>query len=504
MKLLKFRVTNFRSVDDSGWVDVDDVTALIGTNESGKTNVLLPLWKLNPAKEGAIDLTSDYPRKHYNTFRTLSPQPVFVEAVFDGGTELSKQLATLTGMPAEQMSQIHVSRRFDGTHVVDFPDAKPPRAVAKERVTTMLSQAEAELSGAAPLSTEAELKIQMLSTLTSAKEKLMQLPEIGTPQLDELARMLATIKTDPPAETSSLVPRFQRLTKDVAALKKELTHAHPREKKEAVDLVVKKLPKFVYYANYGNLDSEIYLPHVIANLKRTDMGAKDQAKARTLRVLFEFVKLQPQEILDLGQEPSQSLNPDQAQQVAEKKRQRTILLQSASADLTTKFRDWWKQGKYRFRFQADGSHFRIWVSDDKRPEEIELEGRSTGLRWFLSFYLVFLVERSEAHADAILLLDEPGLSLHPLAQRDLSEFFDGLAETNQLLYTSHSPFLIDADRLDRARKVYVDETGTSRVTPDLSVGDGDAEKRGAGYAVHAALWINCCREHLRGLYTNCR
>lgn len=498
MKLLKFRVTNFRSVDDSGWVDVDDVTALIGTNESGKTNILLPLWKLNPAKEGAIDLTSDYPRKHYNTFRTLSPQPFFIEALFDVGADMAQELSKLTGMPTEQLNQALVSRRFDGSHVVDFPNAKPPRAIDKSRITTVLSQAETELTNAGPLATEAELKTQILSAVSAAKERATQHREITTQQLDEITRTLATIKTDAPADTSTLVPRFQRLSKDVAALKKELTHAHPREKKEAVDLVVKKLPKFVYYANYGNLDSEIYLPHVIANLKRTDMGAKDQAKARTLRVLFEFVKLQPQEILELGQEPNQALTPEQVQQVAQKKRQREILLQSASADLTSKFRDWWKQGKYRFRFQADGNHFRIWVSDDKRPEEIELEGRSTGLQWFLSFYLVFLVEKAEAHADAILLLDEPGLSLHPLAQRDLSEFFDGLAKTNQLLYTSHSPFLIDSDRLDRARKVYVDETGTSRVTPDLSMSDGDAEKRGAGYAVHAALGLTVAESILVG------
>ena len=58
-RLLRFRVKNFRSVDDSGWVEVDNVAALIGTNESGKTNILLPLWKLNPAKEGAIHPTSD-------------------------------------------------------------------------------------------------------------------------------------------------------------------------------------------------------------------------------------------------------------------------------------------------------------------------------------------------------------------------------------------------------------------------------------------------------------
>lgn len=63
--------------------------------------------------------------------------------------------------------------------------------------------------------------------------------------------------------------------------------------------------------------------------------------------------------------------------------------------------------------------------------------------------LVFLVESRGDHEDAILLLDEPGLSLHPLAQRDLSAFFDGLTKTNQILYTTHSPFLVDPDRLDR-------------------------------------------------------
>ncbi len=43
MRLLSFRVTDFRSVEDSGWIEADSVTALIGTNESGKTNLLVPL-----------------------------------------------------------------------------------------------------------------------------------------------------------------------------------------------------------------------------------------------------------------------------------------------------------------------------------------------------------------------------------------------------------------------------------------------------------------------------
>ena len=235
---------------------------------------------------------------------------------------------------------------------------------------------------------------------------------------------------------------------------------------------------------------------MVDNLERGDLGEKEAAKARTLRVLFSFVRLKPSEILELGKDETRIGNParrptdTEIAAIAENKRERSILLQSAGATLTTRFKEWWRQGDYRFRFEADGNHFRIWVADDRRPAEVELEGRSTGLQWFLSFYLVFLVESGGEgeHENAILLLDEPGLSLHPLAQYDLSKFFDNLATTNQMIYTTHSPFLVHADRLDRARKVYVDEAGTTKATSDLRKG---AELQpGAAYAVHSALGLS--------------
>jgi len=503
-KLRRFRVTNFRSVDDSGWVEVDDVGALIGTNESGKTNILLPLWKLNPAKEGAIHPTSDYPRKHYTTFRHETPKPIFIEAVFDFGPNLAQHLANVTGMPPEQVRHVGVKRRLEGELVVEFPDAAPARAVDKDRVAQMFSSAEMDLTVINALKTEEGLKDLAITAIATAKNKVTEFDEVGTKQIDELLSGLATVKTENAPKTSSIVPRYQRLSDELAGLKQEISRKHPNEVEAAVNVVLEKLPKFVYYSNYGNLDSEIYLPHVIENMARKGLGAKEQAKARTLKVLFEFVKLQPKEILELGRDfkdpaqPNRQPNEDEIAAIAEKKKQRSILLQSASALLTSQFRSWWKQGEYRFRFEADGDHFRIWVSDDKRPEEIELEGRSTGLQWFLSFYLVFLVESADAHEGAILLLDEPGISLHPLAQRDLSAFFDSLAQTNQLIYTSHSPFLVDADRLDRARKVYVDNNGTSKVTADLRASDGDITQRGAGYAVHAAVGLTVAESLLLG------
>lgn len=102
-------------------------------------------------------------------------------------------------------------------------------------------------------------------------------------------------------------------------------------------------------------------------------------------------------------------------------------------------------------------------------------------------YLVFLVESGGAHNGAILLLDEPGLSQHPLAQRDLFKFFEGLSATNQIFYTTHSPFLVDADMLDQVRKVYVAEDGSTKASSDLRHRNADPCGSGAASAIHSAL-----------------
>ena len=83
MKLKKFKVTNFRSVTDSGWIDASDVTALIGENEAGKTNLLLPLWKFNPSGNGEISLLDDMPRSRYAEMRKNPGEHDFIECVFE-------------------------------------------------------------------------------------------------------------------------------------------------------------------------------------------------------------------------------------------------------------------------------------------------------------------------------------------------------------------------------------------------------------------------------------
>jgi predicted ATP-dependent endonuclease of OLD family len=86
---------------------------------------------------------------------------------------------------------------------------------------------------------------------------------------------------------------------------------------------------------------------------------------------------------------------------------------------------------------------------------IPFEERSHGFQWFFSFYLVFLVESKKAHKAAVLLLDEPGLHLHPTLQTKLIQLFERISETNQLIYSTHLPFLVDGNHLDRVRTVYL-------------------------------------------------
>ncbi len=501
MRLIRFKVTNYRSVVDSGWVDAERVTALIGVNELGKTNLLLPLWKLNPAREGEINPTSDYPKGNYAAVRNNPGAYAFITAAFDC-SEDAPRLSALSKIDRKHLGVVEISRFYDGHYEIGFPDYLQRARIPAQEIRSALEKARSEISAIWPLMKEVAVKAEILSALDRALET--EARQFVLADLEALIEPLSAALPPAPAPASLIVPRFAQLLDSLKAKADELTASRPEEIPEIFNLLIEKLPRFVYYSNYGNLDSEIYLPHVVQNLRRDDLGAREAAKARTLRVLFNFVALQPEEILELGRDfrDQQGFEPTEADiaAVAAKKRDRTILLNAAGSNLTRSFRDWWRQGNYTFEFQADGDHFRIWVSDSRRPEKVELEDRSSGLQWFVSFYLIFLVESSRDHRNAILLLDEPGLSLHPLAQRDLSAFFDSLSQTSQIVFTTHSPFLVDADALDRVRKVYAGEDGSTKASADLRGGGGDASKNGAAYAIHSALNMSVAESILFGCH----
>lgn len=403
MELLKFKVTNFKTIEETDWITTNEITCLVGENESGKTNVLTALLKLNPAdNDTKIDLLSDYPRQKYTEERKIASTKKFIEAIF----------------------------RFDAPFEIACKNEIEDDSENKneeETITIEYVRIQRFYSG--------EYKIYGIK-----KEK----------EIDEQDKHIEVID----------------------------------DKEKILEII----PKFVYYASYANLNSELYLPNIINNLGRyNDLPEKEKNKAKTLKVLFDYVKLSPDEILNLGKESINSKTVTDIENETNNKRKREIMLSSASARFTRDFKEWWKQGNYIFKFSADGNYFRIWVSDDVRPEEIELENRSSGLQWFFSFFLVFITEDGGNNYNSIILLDEPGHTLHPMAQRDLSNFFNSLAKNNQLLYTTHSPFLVDSMNIINTKVVYSDDRGITNVSDNLMIKKKAAQK--SIYPVNSAIGI---------------
>lgn len=429
MILTRYKVQNFKSVKDSGWITCSDVTTLVGVNEAGKSNLLLALWKLNPVSGGKIDILHDAPVSRLTTIRNETETTSFITAEFEVSDDDMSAIIDEYGTELTAIDSVEVTRYFDGHYTVSYPN--------------------------------------------------------GTPQL-----VVNDDEDDSDSENDDSDEEAQEAILDRTKL---------------AQIIVNQMPKFVYYSNYGNLSTRLYLPHVITWLKGGTVSGieKSDEQIRTMEVLFKFVNLQPEEIKDLGLDPKDMAakrngsnyrsnyqpTADEIQKAEKAKEERTILLQSAGSLLTKEFADWWKQGDYKFRFNADGDYFTVWVSDSKRPDEVRLDQRSTGLQWFISFFLTFLVESKYQHKNAILLLDEAGLTLHPKAQKDLSKFFNSLSQENQIIHTTHSPFIVDTNNIDRCKVVYVDADGYTVASENLRDSDDKLNEQSI-YAVHAALGLS--------------
>lgn len=259
-----------------------------------------------------------------------------------------------------------------------------------------------------------------------------------------LARHLAPDQLSVSIETVVLVSRYDGPDQVSQAVYRDF-EATDELGPAALEWLQGEMPTFIYFDEYGQLETRIHLPTYLSQ-----RGNAHDAKTRTQTALFEWSGIDPQEILDLGR----PRGGESDEQVARRHEERRALLDSASFSLTGDWTQWWPEKRHKLHFGADGEDLVLKVSDEHNEFPIPFEERSRGFQWFFSFYLVFLVESEQAHKDAILLLDEPGLHLHPSLQIKLIDLFERISGDNQLIYSTHMPFLIDGNHLERVRTVF--------------------------------------------------
>ncbi len=501
MDLVKFKVNKFRSVEDADWVNTDNWTCLVGVNEAGKTNLLLPLWKFNPVDQATkINLLLDYPRdKYFKTFANDGElkKEAFIEVLFKLNANEQENFKSLglkslilqnnkedsTSIPQNNSFVEQKNFATENTHTEDDLDLTLP-----EDDTIEQSDIFPTLNTDIDLSLEEENAVNSLfdNEEESVEEEIVVSAPLVADNKENLVQYLL-IKKD-------FNEKFYVFASNINA---DEIEEYSAEQNEALfNAIIEAMPKFVYYSEYGNLDSDIYLPKILEDLEKYDtLSEKEKLKARTLKVLFSHLGLDPKSILSLGQEITPTADNQQSfYEASSMKQERFAQIEAAATILSNEFKEWWSEGKYSFRFNADGHFFRILVSDNERTTPIELESRSKGLQWFFSFFLVFFIEGQNAHNNCILLLDEPGLHLHPNAQKDLLRFFNNLAEKNQFIYTTSLPYLLDQNHLDRIKAVYT-ENGITKISNDLN--NADKEKK-AVIPVTASLTIAISQALLAG------
>ena len=413
MELRSVRIQNYRSIEDSGVVPIEDVTCLVGKNESGKTAFLHALHLLNPLNpikgKTAFDDVMDFPSRRFSAYRKArddSPADV-VTAVFElTDDELATVEADL-GAGALSSREVTVVRGYDGRR-------RYRSEYETERVIKHLTAG-----------------LETASADRQAVDEATTMPGL-------LGALRAIEGPDPSA--AELIARLESW----------------REPSIGVYLVDNYLeawlPRFFYFSDYSTMRGRVSLPDLRA---KDSSGFADEADKTFLALL----RTANADLADFDVVDFEALTRE---------------LEGVANGITEDAFTYWRQNPgLRVTIQMSpgnpddppplnrGPVINLRIYNPRHSVTVPFDERSRGFVWFFSFYAYFSNLEQDPHRATILLLDEPGLSLHATAQGDVLAFIEHkLAPKHQVIYTTHSPFLIDPQRIDRVRTVQDGNGGT--------------------------------------------
>ncbi|MEU9158098.1 AAA family ATPase [Streptomyces sp. NPDC048417] len=433
MLVTTVEIESFRNITNKQTMAVDpQVTCLIGKNESGKTTILEALHRLNPANNADdFHLTTDYPRRNLARDRRTKDLDTFapVTAVFDLEDADFDAIEEVVGVRPPAGAYVKASRLYDGS--------------LRAEVYCALEDVLADVFEEAGVDDEDDQKaiaadhttIEAVSAAAKARAK-----EVGGGK--KTARVKAIEKV--PTELD---------------LRKQYVEAGLDD--EEHEQLIELLPKFFYFSTYEMLPGDCDLHALAERAKAKQWERGDETMMSLLRLA--------------GEGPDDFLDEDYASRKAE--------LQAASLDLSAQVFEYWKQNEdLTVVFDTDlipmppdangqpQPHHRllkIELRDDRHGGvETNFSTRSTGFQWFFSFLAAFSAYR-DTDERVVVLLDEPGTSLHGEAQGDFLRYvYSELGPKQQVLYTTHSQHMIDPTRYETMRAIHDQAT---RDDPKLGV-----------------------------------
>ena len=412
MKLRRYRVKEFRSIWDSGVIDVDErTTCLVGKNESGKTALLQALYKTNPIEKSYahFDLTYDYPKREVEDYRLdvetgKRDEVVVTWCEYSLDQDDKNRVAELLG------DEVLCSETI--THQTYYGHAKERHTL--EGIQPNDRAAREHLVRTSDLPRSVSDKLLNTENWQDFHQTLLSGVDIVEGGLDRLENIVGSLSK---LGLAQCIIKF---------------------------ILWPRAPKFLYFDEYSQMRGQENLNALIAREQQGELSDSD----RPLLGLMHLARLDYRQLSTMSS-------------TAELKNR----LEGAGNYLTRRIAKYWSQNRHiQMRFDVREarpedpvgmqSGVNIWgeIYDSVHWSTTPLGVRSRGFLWFFSFLAWYEHVRRQGH-DLILLLDEPGLSLHGKAQGDLLRYFEEELTEHQLIYSTHSPFMVDPRKFDRVRIV---------------------------------------------------
>jgi predicted ATPase len=416
MLLKTVQVRLYRHILDSTVVEIQpDVTCIVGKNESGKTAFLEALRRLNPAQSAKFEIGKHYPawlEKLHRRQGTKLDDVVPITATFELDDEDRAAFTKRFGDGVLTAKTITVGKSYAGVPSINGCTANEAKAV--ENIIEAVD-------------------IPRGSRGPTAKLKTF-------PDLSSFAEQLVSGKTEDGQTDEQRVAAGQALKtriSEVIGKDKTLSNA-------ATQTLWQLVPKFFYYSEYSKLPGVVKIRELLeADEDNLDV---DQLTALSLLHLA-------------GAEDDYLLNPNYETRKRE--------LENVANAITQDVLKYWTTNTelrvliditQKTERRNDGQHavldeMHVRMYDNRHMLSLAFGERSSGFQWFFSFLAAFSRYEYD-NSPIIILLDEPGLGLHARAQKDFLDFIDErLAKRCQVIYTTHSPFMVQPSKLERARVV---------------------------------------------------
>lgn len=454
--LTKAHVWKYKSIEDSTLVDIaSDITVLVGKNESGKTAFLEALDKALSLEDHKFDVVFDYPRKDYVHYRPEHEAKKYAKVV-QLTFRIDKELAEKINKEVFHGAPI-VATGFSFTRDATYGNT-------------------ATIGG---------ISFEQPAALAATKKGLGAIE--GADEVFDGAANLAEVITRIDAKAlpaENKLAAFAKLWKDRTP--KAGTGWGPIDGYIWTAYLFANLPVFLYFDDYNLLSGKINLDSLS---QRKANPAQLTESDKTVLGLFDLAGIQ---IADLTAEEGYENSKAK--------------LEAIGLTITHEVFQYWKQNQelaVEFDVKHDpkdqppynsGKNLYIRVKNLRHGVTVPFDLRSKGFIWFFSFMVWFSSIENRAGTDKslMLLLDEPGLNLHALAQADFLAYIETLAESHQVIYTTHSPFMVESDHLDRVRVVEDKPKVGTKISGHLEGSSDDSLfplQAALGYSIAQNLFI---------------